>query len=172
MIEQAPRDEVFREEKDVVADFRFTVEVAGVFDDMVARSVPFYAEIQRMIGEMAADIVTPSRCVYDLGCSTGTTMLALDPAVPRDAMFVGIDNSEEMLVKCREKLHRFGFKRPIEIQYLDLNQGMKIENASLALMVTARGYLRRAARQRRADPRREGARRGLALQPTVHQVLL
>lgn len=47
-------DRVFAQEK-AAEDFRFDEQVAGVFDDMVDRSVPFYQEIQRMVGELAAD---------------------------------------------------------------------------------------------------------------------
>ena len=55
--------------------FAFDGNVATVFDDMVSRSVPFYAEIQRMIGELVADFVVDGTTIYDLGCSTGNTML-------------------------------------------------------------------------------------------------
>lgn len=144
----APRDEMFRDPQAAVADFKFGADVAGVFDDMATRSVPLYAEIQRMIGEMAADIVTPGSRVYDLGCSTGTTMLALDPDVTRDATFVGIDSSEDMLAKCREKLAARGFSRPYELQCLDLNQGVRVENASLALLVLTLQFIRPLNRER------------------------
>jgi tRNA (cmo5U34)-methyltransferase len=147
-----PRDEVFRSppEGNVygVADYRYGADVARVFDDMIVRSVPLYHEIQRMIGEMAADVVTPGSRVYDLGCSSGTTMLALDPAVTRDATFVGIDNSEDMLAKCREKLGVHGFTRPYELQCLDLNQGVHVENASLALLVLTLQFIRPLNRER------------------------
>ncbi len=54
------QDNVFAVEKSA-EDFRFDSQVAGVFDDMVDRSVPFYQEIQRMVGELAAD--TPPKGV-------------------------------------------------------------------------------------------------------------
>lgn len=149
MSEQSkPRDPAPADPQDAVADFKFGADVAGVFDDMVVRSVPLYDEIQRMIGEMAGDIVTPGSRVYDLGCSTGTTMLALDPAVTRDATFVGIDNSEDMLQKCREKLGQFGFSRPYELQCVDLNRGVHVENASLALLVLTLQFIRPLNRER------------------------
>ena len=49
------KDEVFKEHYSKPSDFKFTTKVAGVFDDMVNRSVPFYEEIQRMVAELAAD---------------------------------------------------------------------------------------------------------------------
>ena len=93
MDDDAPRDEVFRDEKDFVSDFKFGAEVADVFDDMVSRSVPFYAEQQRMVAEIAADFAVPGTNVYDLGCSTGTTLLLLDRTVQPGVKFIGLDNS-------------------------------------------------------------------------------
>ncbi len=57
--------------------FTFNEEVAVVFDDMLQRSVPFYAELQRMLGEQAAYFAQPETAVYDLGCATATTLIGL-----------------------------------------------------------------------------------------------
>ncbi|HEU4609329.1 MAG TPA: hypothetical protein VFS31_14530, partial [Chitinophagaceae bacterium] len=72
------KDEVFKEEINKVPDFKFGTSVANVFDDMVNRSVPFYGEMQRMISEQAADHVQANTDVYDLGCSTGNTMIGMN----------------------------------------------------------------------------------------------
>jgi tRNA (cmo5U34)-methyltransferase len=48
------KDELFKNPRDPIANFDFGQETAAVFDDMLERSVPFYAEIQRMMGEIAA----------------------------------------------------------------------------------------------------------------------
>src|SRR4030095_8192898 len=103
------KDEVFRE-VETVADFTFGEKVASVFDDMLDRSVPFYQEIQRMIAEMATDFAVEGTNIYDLGCSTGNTLLNLDPLVPKGVKFVGVDYSEEMLKRCRQKLAEHGFR--------------------------------------------------------------
>ena len=55
-------------------DFTFNKEVVSVFDDMVSRSVPFYDEMQRMTAELAQDFAQDETNVYDIGCSTGTTL--------------------------------------------------------------------------------------------------
>jgi len=142
------RDRVFAEQAEAIADFKFSKEVATVFDDMLSRSVPFYAETQRMIGEMAGDFVKSGTNVYDFGCSTGTTMLALHDRVPKDVKFVGVDNSEDMLVRCREKLAASGFDRPFELRAADLNAGATVENASLALMILTLQFIRPLQRER------------------------
>ena len=141
-------DEIFKRTMAAVADFEFGEKVASVFDDMLTRSVPFYEEMQRMIGEMAADFAVPGTNFYDLGCSTGTTMLMLDRQVPKDVRFVGVDNSEEMLKRCRAKLAEHGFNRPHELLCADLNQGVRIENASMVAMVLTLQFIRPLYRDR------------------------
>jgi len=135
------RDEVFNK-KAQVTDFKFGKEVAVVFDDMLERSVPFYAETQRMISEMAADFAVEGTNIYDLGCSTGTTMLNLDAAIRPQVKFIGVDNSPEMLDRCRAKLKQHGFKRDHELLCADLNSGIHIENASMVLMVLTLQFIR------------------------------
>lgn len=135
------KDEVFREAESV-ADFSFGEKVASVFDDMLDRSVPFYQEIQRMIAEMAADFAVEGSNIYDLGCSTGNTLLTLDAAVAQGVRFIGIDNSEEMLKRCRQKLGEHHFTRDHELVCADLNQGIELQNASVVLMVLTLQFIR------------------------------
>lgn len=127
------RDEVFNRQQDKAADFRFGSKVAGVFDDMVNRSVPFYDEIQRMVSELAAEHSKAGTRVYDLGCSIGTTMLFVDQTVAPDIGFVGIDDSRAMLDKCRQKLEGIQTKRNFELVLGDLTQTIEMKNASVAV---------------------------------------
>lgn len=142
------RDEIFKEQNVQIGDFSFGKDVARVFDDMLVRSVPMYAEIQRMITEMATDLVVDGTNIYDLGCSTGTTLLALDRCAPPGVKFIGVDNSKEMLDKCREKLGDHGFGHALDLVQADLNKGIRIENASLVLMVLTLQFIRPLYRER------------------------
>jgi tRNA (cmo5U34)-methyltransferase len=142
------RDEVFAQRLQRVPDFKFGQDVATVFDDMLLRSVPFYAEMQRMIGELAVDFAVEGTSVYDFGCSTGTTLIELDRLLAPGVRFVGIDNSEDMLARCRDKLAEYGFKHPVDLVYADLNQGCSIENASVALLVLTLQFIRPLQRER------------------------
>jgi tRNA (cmo5U34)-methyltransferase len=142
------RDQVFAQPHDRIADFKFGADVANVFDDMLLRSVPFYAETQRMIGELAVDFAVEGTNVYDLGCSTGTTMIELDRLLAPGVNFVGVDNSEDMLVKCRAKLAEHGFKHPFQLLYADLDRGCPVENASLVLLVLTLQFIRPLQRER------------------------
>lgn len=136
MSTDAERDRIFAEQRALIQDFNFGSATAAVFDDMLVRSVPQYLETQRMMGELVADFAVPGTNIYDLGCSTCTTFLNLDNYLPKDAAynFVGIDNSEAMLVKARTRLDEHGFVRPTELRVADLNDGVEISNASVVVL--------------------------------------
>lgn len=137
-----PKDEVFREEIQQASDFKFGENVARVFDDMVNRSVPFYGEIQRMMAELAADHARKETNVYDLGCSTGTTMIGMNTMVDPEIRFIGVDDSQEMLDKCDSKLKEAGFTRPYQLKCADLSKGIKIENASVVVLCLTLQFVR------------------------------
>jgi tRNA (cmo5U34)-methyltransferase len=142
------KDEVFKEEIEKASDFRFGENVAKVFDDMVNRSVPFYGEIQRMMAEQAADHAREGSFVYDLGCSTGTTMIGMDTMVNPDIKFIGLDDSQEMLDKCKSKLLEIGFSRNYELRCTDLGQGVRIDNASVVVLCLTLQFVRPIFREK------------------------
>ncbi|MCB0514691.1 MAG: carboxy-S-adenosyl-L-methionine synthase CmoA [Chitinophagales bacterium] len=147
-IPNSGKDEVFNQNESNVNDFKFGAQVAIVFDDMVSRSVPFYAEIQRMITDIAADFASEQGVVYDLGCSTGTTMLNLNQVLPDNIAFVGIDDSDEMLKRCDENLKEAGFSRPYSLVNADLNKGVQVPNASVVVMCLTLQFIRPLYRQK------------------------
>lgn len=141
-------DQIF-ENVDNVSDFKFTADVANVFDDMVSRSVPFYIEMQRMTGELARDFVQGRTNVYDIGCSTGTTLKVLDNAITQKSVkLIGIDNSEEMLKKADKKLKAAEVQHKFELACVDLHNGIEIKNASLVTMILTLQFIRPLHRER------------------------
>ena len=141
------KDTLFSEKKAEIKDFDFGTETAAVFDDMLLRSVPFYTEVQRMIGEIATDYAVEGTTVYDLGCSTCTTFLELDPVLPKRVRLVGIDFSPEMLKEGREKLSQRGIARDCELVCADLNEVVQITNASMVIMNLTLQFIRPLRRQ-------------------------
>lgn len=141
------KDRLFRKRRGLVKDFRFDKQTSVVFDDMLQRSVPFYEEMQRMTGEIAADFATEGTNIYDLGCSTGNTLLMLDRVVPKDVRFVGIDSSPEMLERVREKFTQQGVTRECELICGDLNKGIQVMNASVVVMTLTLQFIRPLYRQ-------------------------
>lgn len=128
------KDALYADKRSKIGDFNFGKETASVFDDMLERSVPFYNEIQRMIGEIAADFAVDGTNIYDLGCSTGITLSNIYKAVRRDVKYIGVDYSQDMLDKCAEKFSNNNFDKEYELVCADLNNGVRITNASVVVM--------------------------------------
>lgn len=141
-------DRLFADKRPLIGDFSFGKKTAEVFDDMLQRSVPFYTEVQRMMGELASDFAVEGTRLYDLGCSTGTTFLALDPVVPAGVQFVGVDSSPEMLERARAKLTQSGMKHSFELQCADLNNGVQVTNASVVIINLTLQFVRPLYRQK------------------------
>jgi tRNA (cmo5U34)-methyltransferase len=142
------QDKIFTEPGAGGRDFKFDKKTAGVFDDMVNRSVPFYGEFQRMAGEIAADFAVAGTNLYDIGCATATTLLAVDPAVPPGVRFVGLDNSAAMLEKARQKTAGLRSGRVCEFIETDLNNGVMVENASVVIMILTLQFVRPLVRDK------------------------
>jgi len=142
------KDNVFSDVIKKPSDFKFGATVANAFDDMVERSVPFYTEIQRMIIEQAAEFALPGTNVYDLGCSTGTTFLNLDPYVDEQVRFVGLDDSKDMLKKCAAKLQEAKLSREYELKNVDLHDHFEIENASVVILCLTMQFVRPIYREK------------------------
>jgi tRNA (cmo5U34)-methyltransferase len=143
-------DKIFAVPRPRIEDFNFGEETAAVFDDMLGRSVPFYDEVQRMVGELSADFAREGTSVYDLGCSTCTTFLALDKVLPPelDVRFVGLDSSQEMLDIARQKLADAGVCRQVTLRCGDLNGDVEIHDASVVLLVLTLQFIRPLYRDR------------------------
>jgi tRNA (cmo5U34)-methyltransferase len=140
------KDDVFRDPARPIADFTFNEETASVFPDMLERSVPFYHEIQRMLVELATDFAVDDTNVCDIGCSTGTTLRALD-ALSQDVTLIGFDSSPAMLAEADAFL-RGALRHPHELRCADLNQSLRIENASVVVMSLTLQFVRPLQRER------------------------
>jgi len=154
------KDEVFKNPIEQSSDFKFDQRVVKVFDDMVTRSVPFYIEIQRMISELAGEYAKSKTTIYDLGCSTGTTMVNMNATVAKDVKFIGIDDSKEMLVQCGENLMKAGFEREFDLQYADLNKGVEIKNASVVVLCLTLQFIRPLHREKLLQEIHQGIHEG------------
>ncbi|PIE56693.1 MAG: carboxy-S-adenosyl-L-methionine synthase CmoA [Desulfobulbus propionicus] len=89
-------------------DFVFNDAVADVFDDMLSRSVPFYTTIIDMTAALLEQLLPHGASIYDLGCSTGTTLMELARRLEDSELsLIGIDNAPAMLAQARRKAERF-----------------------------------------------------------------
>jgi tRNA (cmo5U34)-methyltransferase len=105
---QMKKDRVFAGKKVRVRPFEFNREVAEVFDDMLHRSVPLYAESIKRQAQLAALYFQAGTRMYDLGCSHGNLgMLILDQFPDKPFSMVGVDNSLPMLERYKKRLDRY-----------------------------------------------------------------
>jgi tRNA (cmo5U34)-methyltransferase len=141
-----PKDTLFKTTKKIKGAFVFDERTARVFDDMLSRSVPFYVEIQRMIAELALSFVCNKSDIYDIGCSTGITLLNLAKRAPKQTRLIGIDLSGEMLKKAKARLRKKGVLKRCVLKNADLNQDLEIKNASVAIMNLTLQFVKPAKR--------------------------
>ena len=103
MSQQPGRDRIFARRLQEVKAFEFDEQVASVFDDMIARSVPGYSLLLKMIGLYAGIFVTPGSRVFDLGCSLGAASLVIEAQTREiDCRIVAVDNSPAMIERRRQ----------------------------------------------------------------------
>jgi tRNA (cmo5U34)-methyltransferase len=100
------KDKVF--DKPIKEQFSFNEEVANVFDDMLGRSVPYYHDVLKLVTGFSQNFLKDDSIVYDIGCSTGSTLIELIKKSPYKLQAYGIDTSSHMLDKARVKAHAFG----------------------------------------------------------------
>lgn len=142
------KDDLFARE-DNIKKFEFNSEVAAVFDDMVSRSVPFYSELQQTFLKLGHSFAQSNSKVYDLGCSTCTTLALMASAIDdKSVKFVGLDNSQAMLDKASEKLEQVGLADRCELKVADLTEDFEIENASVVFMNWTLQFVRPLHRDR------------------------
>lgn len=111
-------------------------------EDSPRGTTPLYGEIRTMLAELAADFAQPRTSVYEIGCASASVLPALHGRCSNDIRFVCIDESEALLARRREQLASIACERPVDGVRVDLNQGLALRNASVALMVQSLGLAR------------------------------
>ena len=131
------KDRIFLTSGHGTGTFEFNAEVAEVFDDMLERSVPFYPEQQSMIAALCKQLRRPDTVIYDLGCSTATTLITLARELSSDVPLVGFDNSRPMLDRAGAKIRENNFLDRIELREGDLNGALpetRLDRAGIVIM--------------------------------------
>ncbi len=106
---------------DVDRDFQFDDKIADVFDDMLARSVPCYQIVIKMITSLLNRSLKPGDTVYDLGCSTGNTLVEITRSCTcSDLQFIGVDSSRAMISKALHKAEMYSLSDRLKFQEADI----------------------------------------------------
>jgi tRNA (cmo5U34)-methyltransferase len=100
------KDTIFN--KPIEKHFEFDEDVASVFDDMLARSVPFYKETLELTTSFALKYSKKDSIIYDLGCSTASTLINIANNSKMELNLIGIDTSEAMLIRAKQKTKGYG----------------------------------------------------------------
>jgi tRNA (cmo5U34)-methyltransferase len=143
-------DELFARTATRAEGFVFDHAVAEVFDDMVTRSVPFYAEQQHMVVELVRRYWQPGTVVVDLGCSTGTTLVNVCRAID-SVPGVGVDNSVPMLERAAAHVEANALGDRIRLLVADLGDDparLPLDGASVVIMLWTPQFVDPAQRQR------------------------
>jgi tRNA (cmo5U34)-methyltransferase len=117
-----------------VSQFAFDQKVVDVFPDMIKRSVPGYATIINMIGNLAERYAQPGSNCYDLGCSLGAATLAMRHNIhAADCRVIGVDNSAAMLQRCAQVMAADSGEVPVDLIEAQI-QDVAISNASVVVL--------------------------------------
>ena len=127
------QDRIYSLPREKIGDFTFDTQVADVFPDMIARSVPGYASILSMIEQLAARLIQPSSNVYDLGCSLGAATVLMQRQAPADCKLIAVDNSAAMLDKLAEKIGQQCVAPKIDLVQADVRD-VELTDASLIVL--------------------------------------
>lgn len=87
-----------------VESWSFDENVTKIFDEHVRQSIPSYEMLQDLICGIAQFFIVENGVVIDVGCSTGETIKRLKEFTPKTFRAFGLDTSQSMLEKAKEKL--------------------------------------------------------------------
>jgi tRNA (cmo5U34)-methyltransferase len=142
------KDRLFAHAGKIPGKFDFGEDTARVFNDMLRRSVPHYLEIQDMICAITKNFAQKNSTIYDLGCSTGTTLLKISTALRGfPVRLVGIDSSKAMLKKAEIKLQKSTGTARWALLKKDLNYRIGFENASVIIANLTLQFVKPANRE-------------------------
>lgn len=128
-------------------DFTFNDQVAEVFDDMLDRSIPYYRTVIDSMAQILTCHLQRGATLYDLGCSTGTTLLELAQRLPEMKLrYIGVDNAQAMLDKARRKSAILPQKQYIHFRQDDITSCPLPEAAAILCNYTLQ-FLRPITRQ-------------------------
>lgn len=113
--------------------FAFNEEVAGVFDDMVRRSIPLYMDVHHYLSDWCRRFHRRASAIVDIGCSTGTTLHYLSQCLAHEAELIGIDSSSAMIRKARAKLKNLPSHHQVKLICEDIEQ-VHLPQASIVIM--------------------------------------
>lgn len=173
-------DRLYAQPHEEVTGFRFDERVVAVFPDMIKRSVPGYSTIIHMIGQIAERYAQTRTNLYDLGCSLGAATLSMRHRIAAaDTRIVAVDNSPDMIERCRTVLAADSGEVPVQLVCTNL-QDVVIEQASVSVLNFTLQFIPLAEREALLQRIARGTVTGgvlilsekIAFEDTEHQTLM
>ncbi len=126
--------------------FEFNEQVAVVFDDMIARSVPGYRELIDRLAQLAAYFYRSGSRIYDLGCSNGNFGVRFGAEMDGEEFhLLAVDSSQPMLDLYRRRLAEGPWQGAIELICGDICEQQMVD-ASVVVITLTLQFLPLAAR--------------------------
>ncbi len=117
--------------------FNFDAEFGARYDQFVRTTIFGYDSLFKMILALFQTRLGAEARVLDVGCGTGSAMLAWGQAMP-GWTFTGVDPSAQMLQQCRAKLEQAGLSDRVELRHGyagDLPAGEQYDAAAMVLVM-------------------------------------
>jgi tRNA (cmo5U34)-methyltransferase len=115
--------------------WEFDSEVTGVFDDMLARSIPQYDIMRKACFDLASKYVQPKTDIVDLGCSRGAALAPLIDRFGAHNHYIGVEVSEPMLDAVKGRFKGLIDVGMVDILNCDLRKRYPTARSSVTLCV-------------------------------------
>jgi tRNA (cmo5U34)-methyltransferase len=129
------KDTIFSTHSYTPAPFEFNETVVRVFDDMLNRSIPYYAEILLRQAQLTTCHYQPGTRIYDLGCSHGNFGIKLlNEMASTHFEMIAVDSSRPMLDRYEQRLKKANPTKPDIHLVHDHMQQVEIQHASVVII--------------------------------------
>ena len=119
----------------VTGPWKFDRMVADVFADMLARSIPQYELMRELVAELAVTFAQRDTWIVDLGTSRGDALDKLVRFLGATNRYLGVEVSEPMIERARERFAGYIQTGLVDIRALDLRTDYPRVNASVTQAV-------------------------------------
>lgn len=103
------------------------------YAETIHKEVPFYANIQRIVCDIAGDFCCRGENLYDIGCATGATLAKLSQCLTPEVNFIGLDHSNAMLRAASRNLKPSTLRRTIRLIKIDHNGDFSVNDATIVV---------------------------------------
>ncbi len=134
VLSRSDKDHIYASKQDKVKDFVFDEKVAGVFEDMIQRSVPGYATLNQLTPILVNQFVQKNSQIYDLGCSLGEASISIAQSLRSiNINIYAVDNSAAMIEQLEQRLAELKLNTAIQTFLSDVTT-IDITNASFVIL--------------------------------------